>query len=72
VDTNSIKARLTGLGWQIKELPVRKSNPDINERKILYYKVIAFRGETSMEATGQSLDEAINTIGVQLGVIPRS
>lgn len=70
VDTNSIKARLNGLGWQIKELPVRKNSPDSRERTILHYKVIVFKGETSLEATGSSLDEAMSTIGMQLGVIP--
>lgn len=72
VDTNSIKARLDGLGWKIKEIPVRKCSHDSKERTVLHYKVIVIKGETSMEVTGSSLDEAISTIGMQLGVIPRN
>lgn len=72
MDTDSIKARILGLGWQIREIPVKKSSPDARERKILYYKVVALKGERSLEATGKTLDEAVGTIGAQLGVIPRN
>lgn len=72
MDSNSIKARITGLGWQLKEIPVKRSSPDVSERTILHYKVIAFKGERSLEATGTTLDEAVGAIGTQLGVIPQN
>ena len=72
VDTNSIKARINGLGWQIREIPVKRSSPNASERSILHYKIIVCKGERSLEVTGKSLNEAIETIGAQLGVIPRN
>lgn len=72
VDANSIRTRLNGLGWTTKELPIRRTDRDTKEKTVIMYKIVAYRGEQSLEATGQSLDEAMSTIGVQLGVIPRS
>lgn len=69
MDTNSIKVRLANLGFQVKELPIRRNHPDVNERTILHWKVIAVKGEQSYEVVGKSLDEAIQSIGKSLGVI---
>lgn len=71
VDTSSIRNRITNLGWKIKELPIRKKNPDSSKQVIVHYKLIALKNDKSFEATGTSLDEAMVTLGTQLGVIPR-
>ena len=66
VDIDSIRARLTGLGWQLHELPIKKQNT------VARWKVIASKGEKSLEAGGTTLEEAMNNVGQSLGVIPRS
>lgn len=65
VDINSIRARLNGLGWQLLELPIKKQNI------VARWKVVASKGEKSLEAGGLSLEEAMNNVGKSLGVIPR-
>ena len=65
MDIDSIRARLKGLGWQVLELPIKKQNT------IARWKVVASKGERSLEAGGQSLEEALNNVGRNLGVIPR-
>ena len=69
MDTNAIKVRLANLGFQVKEIPIRRSSPDQNERSILHWKVIAIKGERSYEVVAPQLDEAIKNIGKSLGVI---
>jgi len=66
VDTDSIRARLNGLGWQLLELPIKKQNT------IARWRVVASKGEKSLEAGGQTLDEAMTNVGQSLGVIPRT
>jgi hypothetical protein len=69
VDTNSIRARLNGLGWKLMELPIRKSDPDANQRTVVQWKIIAVKGEQSIELRGPTLDEAMTNVGRTLGVI---
>jgi hypothetical protein len=66
VDTNSIRARLKGQGWRLVELPIRK------EQTVQQWKVIAVRGDQSVEMYGKTIDEAVSAIGKNLGVIPRN
>lgn len=65
VDTNTIRERLQGLGWKLLEIPVRRQD------KIIRWKIVASRGEQSVETTGLDIDEAMKSVGVTLGVIPR-
>jgi len=69
VDANTIKNRLASLGFQVKEIPIRRNHPNEAERKILHWKVIAVRGEQSYEMVSPNLDEAIKNMGKSLGVI---
>lgn len=71
VDTQSIRARIGSLGWQVREIPIRKSSPVPEERLIASWRLIAARGERSIEVSGPNIDEAFKTLGVTLGVIPR-
>lgn len=69
MDSNAIRARLKGLGWQLIELPIRRNHPDSNERRVTNWKVIASKGERSYEVGGKTIDEALIKIGSSLGVI---
>ena len=71
VDTDKIKVRLTNLGWVIKELPIRQKHTENKSHEITGWKLIAIRGERSFDISGKTLDEAFNTLGQSLGVIPR-
>lgn len=72
VTSDQIRIRLQKQGWSLKELPIRRNHPDANQRKVLSYKVIAFRGVQSIEAGGSSQEEAVANIGRMLGVIPKA
>ena len=65
MDTDSIRARLQGLGWQVLELPIKKQNV------VARWRVVASRGDKSLEAGGNTLQEAMTSVGQSLGVIPR-
>jgi hypothetical protein len=71
VDTNTIRTRLSTLGWKLREIPIRRNSPDSNQRVVLLWKVIAVKGEKSVEVGGPTIDEAMKTIGKTLGVIPQ-
>ena len=64
MNSESIKARLKGLGWSVNEYPVRSG------QSIRQWKVIAVRNDHSYAVDGKTLDEAIRNIGLMLGVIP--
>ena len=72
VDTQAIRARIDKQGWKLREIPVRRTHPDSRKREILLWKLIAVRGERSIETSGRTIDEAIKNIGMTLGVIPRN
>lgn len=71
VDINSIRARIKGLGWNLLEVPVKKSNPDPDKRTIMKWKLVAVKGQSSYEVTGTTLEEAMDSIGKTLGVISK-
>ena len=71
MDTNTIRARIQGLGWKLLELPVKKNHPDPALRTVSRWKVVATRGENSCEVSGTTIDEAIKNIGMTLGAIAR-
>lgn len=71
VDTQGIRARIGSQGWRVREIPIRKSSPNPEERQVVSYRLIAGRGERSIEVNGPTIDEAFKTLGVTLGVIPR-
>ena len=68
-DVNTIKNRLANLGFQVKEIPIRRNHPDVDQRTVLHWKVIAVKGEQSYEMVAPNLDEAIKNMGKSLGVI---
>lgn len=71
VDTDAIRVRIKTQGWTLKELPIRRTTVDSKEKQITQWKIIAFRGEKSIETSGSTIDEAIKNIGITLGVISR-
>jgi hypothetical protein len=71
VDTNAIRARIQAQGWTIRELPIKRHSPNLEERIVMQWKLIAFRGEKSLEVGGKTIDEAMKNIGMALGVIPK-
>lgn len=71
VDTDSIRARLKALSWTILEIPIKRNHPDPAERKVVRWKLVATKGEKSMEVTGPNIDEAFKQLGMTLGVIAR-
>jgi hypothetical protein len=58
-----IRNKIKGLGWQIKELPI-KSGVSIKQ-----WKLIAIKGEKSVEVRGQDIKEALDNLGRTLGAI---
>lgn len=72
VDTQSIRNRLQSLGWNVMEHPIRTSSPDPKQRKVVRWKLIASRGDKSFQVEGKTIDEAMNNLGTNLGVIARN
>ena len=62
MDSNSIRTRVQSLGWHLHELP-RRSGESVN------WKIVAVKGEKSVEVGGETFDEAMKNIGKTLGVI---
>jgi hypothetical protein len=59
------------LGWKLLEIPVKRNHPDVNERKILMWKLVASKGWRSFEVSGLTIDEAMRNMGMILGVISK-
>lgn len=72
MDINSIRARIQTQGWRILEVPMKKSNPDPALRTVLKWRVVATKGERTCEVTGKTIEDAINNLGMTLGVIGRA
>ena len=72
MDTDAIRSRIKGIGWQVKELPVRRKNAKTQETYIAEWKLIAHNGMQSIQATGPNIDDAMKNIGKLLGVIPKN
>jgi hypothetical protein len=70
VNTESIRARIQGVGWQLLEVPVRKRKPQTQETYIAEWRLVASKGYQSLQASGPDIDEAMKNIGKMLGVIP--
>lgn len=71
VDSEAIRVKISTQGWKLREFPVKKSDPDPAKRQVIQWRMIAIKGDKSMEITGKTHDEAMNNIGKLLGVIPR-
>lgn len=69
MDVNTITDRLEGLGWKMRTIPIRKSQPD-GSQIIARWRIIAFKGEKSYETTGETQEATLNSLGKALGVIP--
>lgn len=72
MDTNAIRERLKAQGWSVRELPIRKCNPDVKQQTIGRWKLIAIKGEKTLDVEGPTLDEAMKNLGATLGVIART
>lgn len=71
VDTPAIRARISTQGWKLREIPIKRNHPDAAQRTILQWKIIAVKGDKSIEVGGKTIDDAMKTIGKTLGVIAR-
>ena len=71
VDTNTIRTRLSHLGWAVKELPIRQKHAGAGPHEVVMWKLIAIKGERSLEVSGRSLDEAMLNLGQSMGVVGR-
>ena len=71
MEPNIVRQRLTAQGWQIRELPIRKNDPDPQKQIIARWKLVAIKGEKSYEISGATLEEAFDNLGKTLGVISR-
>lgn len=63
LDSDKIKLRLHNLGWVVREIPVRK------QQTIAAWRLIAMRGDKSVDVSGKTIDESFNILGKTLGVI---
>ena len=59
VDTESIRARIQGVGWQLLEVPVRRRETQTQEVYIAEWRLTASRGYQSLQASGPDIDEAM-------------
>ncbi len=71
VDNDAIRCRIKAQGWNLLELPVRKNHPDSRQQVIVRWKIIASRGDKSLEVGGLTIDEALKNVGETLGVIAK-
>lgn len=69
VDNDAIRARLSAQGWMLLELPIRKNDPITKTCVVSRWKVVASKGEKSIEVGGTTIDEALRNIGITLGVV---
>ncbi len=53
------------------EVPVKRNHPDPAQRTVLRWKIVATKGEQSLETSGVTIDDALKNIGLSLGVIAR-
>ena len=70
VDTSSIRIRILRLGWDLKEIPVKRLDQKTKLRLVNHWKITAFKGTKSIESVGTTIDDAMHNIGRSLGVIP--
>lgn len=71
MDIDSIRARLKSQGWKLLEVPIKRSSPTSQEKVVAYWKVVAVRGDRSLEMGGETIEDALGKIGVTLGVIAK-
>jgi len=69
VNTQAIINRIKIQGWNLLEIPIKKSDPDPKKRVISTWKIIATKNDRSFEISGPTKDDAINNLGKMLGVI---
>lgn len=71
VDNEAIRTRIKTQGWNLLEIPIQKKDPNSNHRTISRWKIVASKGERSIEVGGETINEALKNIGVCLGVIAK-
>lgn len=62
-DVITLRQKLQGAGWQVRELPVRSN--DI----VKSWKIIAAKGQKSITIGGTTLDEALHNLARAVGVV---
>lgn len=71
VDTETIRLRLTSQGWRIIERPIKKSDPDPAKRLVVRWRLVALKGDKSLEISGSTIDDAMRNLGQTLGVVSK-
>lgn len=71
VDSDAIRTRIRSLGWRLLEVPVKKMNEQSRQLVVVRWRVVASRGDRSIEMSGGTIDEALRNIGTMLGVLPK-
>jgi hypothetical protein len=69
MNAEKIKLRITNLGWQVREIPVRSKHAGAGPHEITSWKLVAAKGEKSFNISGKTLDESFILLGQTLGVI---
>jgi hypothetical protein len=69
MEPNIIRQRLQAQGWQIRELPIRKNDPDPQKQVVAKWKLVAIKDQKSYEVGGATIEEAMENLGRLLGVI---
>jgi hypothetical protein len=71
VDNEAIRARIKAQGWNLLEVPIKKTDPKTKQISVARWKIVATKGAKSLEVGGSNIDEALKNIGVTLGVISK-
>ena len=70
--TTKIRSRIHNCGWALKEIPIVRTNPETGQKEISRWKLIAHKGEQSVEVGGANIDEAMLNCGQVLGVVGKN
>lgn len=67
----SIRFKIEAQGWKLLEIPIKKMIPNTNEKTVSSWKIVASKGDRSVEIYGKTIDEALINIATLLGIIKR-
>jgi hypothetical protein len=71
VDNDSIRARIMAQGWKLLEIPIKRKDPKTGNTLVARWKIVATKGQKSLEVGGIDINEALRNIGLTLGVISK-
>jgi hypothetical protein len=69
VDNEAIRARIKTQGWSLLEIPIKRKDPKTGNSVVARWKIVANKGQKSIEVGGLDINEALRNIGLALGVI---